>query len=613
VRLNYEFALKQNNMVISTMADSKTATLSDMSTASRTETDTTMMEWYAKASIKAEAHAGYPEGFGASVSVTAEAGVGAAGKNEVTSTTAKQTVDAYNQSNKSGRMLQSGQTEERSVTGATVSADVRFINTGPLSMSLDNILVRMRMPDPGNPGEFITIGTLDAQGLNAPLELGTLTTMREVPFSKSLDGRGPEFVDALMRNPRSIIFDVSNFRLKSPPSDPNSYVEKEASIVANTAEVTVDFAGDGDRPVQQFFVSSNLGRQEAVRDRNGDGQIDAADAERVIYRPPNGEYLYPRLTEALAIRGFDFTVDPVTGQFTSISGVANDLVARKAWIVVVADDSGTVTMTPLATFNPKARVEDVPMKPGLQVWVSYMQDFDGDLVPRSAESLYGTSDADTDSDDDGLDDYQEIFGSAAVTVTGPSGQQTTFTSRSNPILADSDADGLSDLRERNETHTASDRADTDGDGVSDADEVDVDHTDPLDARDFKCRPHQFRFDVTSINEPDIYEGDYYWNGGTETQSTSGRCSVTIQRPRGSQSGGCNGLVFGVIGFGGFSQCRGVGGTEGGGCQVTSCPNPQPPPLGAFCHAQGLPVPPTCPQCLQVGRSAAVASYFVQCD
>lgn len=96
---------------------------------------------------------------------------------------------------------------------------------------------------------------------------------------------------------------------RSPsPSDPNSYVEKEARIVANTSEVTVDFAGDGQRPVERFFVSSNLGRVEAVRDRNRDGVIDAADAERVIYRPPNGEYLYPRLTEALTIRGYDFTV-----------------------------------------------------------------------------------------------------------------------------------------------------------------------------------------------------------------------------------------------------------------------------------------------------------------
>lgn len=191
----------------------------------------------------------------------------------------------------------------------------------------------------------------------------------------------------------------------------------------------------------------------------------------------------------------------------------------------MADDSGTVTMTPLATFDPKVRVDEIYMKPGLQVWVSYMQDFDGDLVPRSAESLFGSSDADTDSDDDGLDDYAEIFESAPVTVTNANGQSRTFRTRSSPILADTDGDGLSDARERDELHTASDLADTDGDGVSDREEV-ADGTDPLDARDFKCRPHLFRFDITSINQPDVFEGDYYWNGGSKTQSTSVKCSVT---------------------------------------------------------------------------------------
>jgi hypothetical protein len=610
VRLNYEFVLKQNNTVIDTTTASESATMSDTSSASRTETDTTMMEWYAKASVKVEASAGYPDGFGAKVSVTAEAGVGAAGKNEVTATTAKSTVDAYNRSQDSGRMLTAGQTEERSVTGATVSADVRFINTGPLSMSLDDILLRMRMADPANPGEFITIGALDPVGLNAPIELGTVTTMREVPFTKSLDGRGPEFVEALMRNPRSIIFDVSNFRLKSPPSDPNSYVEKEASIVANTAEVTVDFAGEGELPVQRFFVSSNLGRQEAVRDRNGDGEIDAVDAERVIYLPPDGEFLYPRLTEALTIRGYDFTVNE-DGQFFEIGGIANDLEQRKAWIVVVTDDTGTVTTTPLATFDPAAQVDEISMKPGLQVWVSYMQDFDGDLVPRSAESLFGSSDADTDSDDDGVGDYAEIFESAPVTVIDADGQSSTFETRSNAILADTDGDGLSDLRERDELHTASDLADTDGDGADDKDEVDVDGSDPLDARDYRCRPNLFRFIIASVPDDGSFEGDVFFPFGHDTQQTEQKCTVTIQR--GGQSADASGIHFG----GGFAvtQVTGFASCQLSSCQVDSCQTTGAGEIGGFCHVEpGRGEHPHCTLGVPFGKPTQVsASYLVQCN
>jgi hypothetical protein len=434
--------------------------------------------------------------------------------------------------------------------------------------------------------------------------------MREVPFSKNLDGRGPEFVEALMRNPRSIIFDVSNFRLKSPPSDPNSYVEKEASIVANTAEVTVDFAGEGELPVERFFVSSNLGRREAVRDRNGDGRIDAADAERVIYLPPDGEYLYPRLTEALTIRGYDFTVD-ANGQFTSIGGIANDLAQRKAWIVVVADDSGTVTMTPLATFDPTSRVDEIYMKPGLQVWVSYMQDFDADLVPRSAESLFGSSDADADSDDDGVGDYAEIFASAPVTAINATGQSRTFQTRSNAILADTDGDGLSDLRERDELYTASDLADSDGDGVGDKDEVEVDETDPLDARDYRCRPHLFRFTITSVPDNGEFEGDVYFPFGYDTQQTEEKCSVTIQR--GGQSADSSGIHrlggFAVIQTVGFSSCA------LSSCQVDSCQTVGAGDIGGFCHADpGFGVHPHCTIGVPSGRPTQVsASYFVQCN
>lgn len=609
VRLNYEFALRQNNTVIDTTAASQTAMLSETSSSMRTETDTRMMEWYARAGVKAMFRAGFPGGIGGSVEVTVEAGVGASGSNTVTSESVEEAVDAYNESTESGRMLTVGQTEERSVTGATVSADVRFINTGPLSMSLDDILVRMRMPDPVNPGEFITIGTLDPQGLSGPIELGTLTTMREVPFSKPLDGRGPEFVEALMRNPRSVIFDVSNFRLKSPPSDPNSYVEKEASIVANTGQVTVDFAGDGARPVQRFFASSNLGRQESVRDRNGDGNVDGMDAERVIFRPPNGEFLYPRLTEALAVRGLSFTVDPVSGQFTSVGGVASDVATRKAWIVVVADDSGTVE-TPLATFNPQDRVDEIYLRPGIQVWVSYLQDFDMDFVPRSAETLYGTSDADLDSDDDGLDDGQEIYESSEVTVTDRIGQPTTYRARSNPLLADSDRDGLNDLQERTVLHTATDRRDSDGDGASDQEEL-TDETDPLDARDFRCRPHLFRFTTSSVPDDGRFEGDVFFPFGADTQQTEPNCAVTIQR--GGQSADSSGIHFG----GGFAvtQVTGFTSCQLSSCQVDSCQTLGAGEIGGFCHADpGVGVHPHCTNGVPFGKPTQVtASYFVQCN
>jgi hypothetical protein len=90
-------------------------------------------------------------------------------------------------------------------------------------------------------------------------------------------------------------------------------------------------------------------------------------------------------------------------------------------------------------------------------------DPDGDLVPNADEQAFGSSPNDTDSDDDGLTDFEEL----AIYDT-------------NPIAVDSDADGLGDADEVNEIGTNAARADSDFDGLNDGDEVNTYLTNPLD-------------------------------------------------------------------------------------------------------------------------------------
>jgi hypothetical protein len=77
--------------------------------------------------------------------------------------------------------------------------------------------------------------------------------------------------------------------------------------------------------------------------------------------------------------------------------------------------------------------------------------------------VLGTDPNDTDSDDDGLDDLQEV-------LTG-----------TDPTDPDTDGDGLDDGDEVNTHGTSPVLADTDGDGLDDGDEINVHGTDPLDA------------------------------------------------------------------------------------------------------------------------------------
>ncbi|MEM7114189.1 MAG: LamG-like jellyroll fold domain-containing protein [Chloroflexota bacterium] len=82
-------------------------------------------------------------------------------------------------------------------------------------------------------------------------------------------------------------------------------------------------------------------------------------------------------------------------------------------------------------------------------------DTDGDLLPDDLEDVLGTDPADPDSDDDGLDDGLEVYSDAF----------------SNPMLDDSDGDGLSDRDELLVLGTNPNDIDTDGDFISDKTEV----------------------------------------------------------------------------------------------------------------------------------------------
>lgn len=90
-------------------------------------------------------------------------------------------------------------------------------------------------------------------------------------------------------------------------------------------------------------------------------------------------------------------------------------------------------------------------------------DADGDGLTDDEESLIGTDPNDVDTDDDGLEDYEEVY----------PGDDGYITNATNP---DTDGDGLSDWEEINEGEdtfiTDPTNADTDGDGKDDGEDYD---------------------------------------------------------------------------------------------------------------------------------------------
>lgn len=124
------------------------------------------------------------------------------------------------------------------------------------------------------------------------------------------------------------------------------------------------------------------------------------------------------------------------------------------------------------------------------------RDNDNDGLANYLEDVFGTDKNKADTDEDGLNDYEEIF----LTFTDPNKADTDengildgnedfdedeisnkdeMQHNTNPFLKDTDGDGISDYEEIFLYHTDPNKADTDEDGVSDYEEIFLYHTDPL--------------------------------------------------------------------------------------------------------------------------------------
>jgi hypothetical protein len=98
-------------------------------------------------------------------------------------------------------------------------------------------------------------------------------------------------------------------------------------------------------------------------------------------------------------------------------------------------------------------------------------DQDSDQIPRWWEQLYANGGA-------GMSDTNA--GDATTDLDGDTvNNRNEYLNRSNPLVADTDGDGLTDAAEINTWHTNPAVKDTDGEGLSDYAEVITYHTDPL--------------------------------------------------------------------------------------------------------------------------------------
>ena len=186
---------------------------------------------------------------------------------------------------------------------------------------------------------------------------------------------------------------------------------------------------------------------------------------------------------ALFIDGWEITGPTPVEALWRVRDVSSDMQVPRFWMVFLSEGLSL----------DATRFEDIVLRNGESILIALTQDSDGDGLYSAQEQQYGSSDDIADTDGDGVSDPIEsarqyidhdtceiLEGGWLVVITPASGGTDEFRAYSNPLVEDSDGDGLSDNAERlgadglppDDPNDAADATnplsrDSDGDGLTD--------------------------------------------------------------------------------------------------------------------------------------------------
>lgn len=294
-------------------------------------------------------------------------------------------------------------------SGGVLSFVVDLENRGSIPYRVDNLILAAVIPDPSRPGMFYPIGNLvmDTSRNYSRFSSFTMPPGGKLPAINFVnDQLDLETAKRLLRDARSLMVTVASMELLDIDGVP--YAFRYLDIESRTAQVVIDFAGL--RNTERYLVATNT-------DPDTPG-ITAGKALRNILRIP---------FEAGALEWGG-------QQKTGLLGLRNDPNVRADkqrngyWQCVHTRGSGpNRKVTRYSVEQEDYDFEKIPLRAGDALYLSYMEDRDGDGIYSRQERLQGTSDLLADSDGDGWTDFHEIH-----------------VSRTRPDNPDTDGDGVID-------------------------------------------------------------------------------------------------------------------------------------------------------------------------
>lgn len=343
----------------------------------------------------------------------------------------------------------------RTIDEARLNLDVTISNLGDVAFTVSDLELAAFVRDPVRK-EDVPLATLLSErsiaGDDQQFNLGPFDVDRG-PFIFRDIQIFPNVAEQLRAAPQALTIKVANFNIRDESG--RLFAFSSQDINDRTAGIIIDY-GNGEveshrvataAKFDDFGRSRGITMREALVDILGiqltENENTAASANSPATLNSYGTIVGSDGIEILT---------RVRGVQTTVGGAVRD---RKFWAIISSN--------PLPD---GVNFSDTVLKAGTNYSLQFVQDRDADGLFASTEYLYGSSDDSTDTDNDGIGDFDEVRTGWLLRIPGAG--RRVFP---DPARADSDGDGKSDLIEQS-YGTDPRKADTDEDGILDRDEID---------------------------------------------------------------------------------------------------------------------------------------------
>lgn len=459
-KIQVHFLAPPNIELNGTTSSSSTTSLSTNYSSSETETAgqtrsnsssaSTIIEqaYSVGGSVTTGASYSLSDGFGGSVEATVN-------YDYSTSTTEEETFSwSFSQTLENSNTYSQAVTQESSETDTVTWTDGRISvpmtveNIGDRSFELTNLVLSLSL---GSTAEGTVMKAIDnltySGGADLHFSLANGESWNEMVFAA--DGINVDLTKRLLQDSSDLVLGVSGYELVNINDDSFAFVKE--GVNAKTATVMID------------YLPSSSNRNEKYRTSVRIDNLKTVSLQTVLDSILRIPYELNAEGEIIAVRGD--SQDPSVHKLWTIFHQTVDEVGAPLYRIYSTEDSYDVN--------------DITLRSGDVCHIVLAYDEDQDRVGRRMELMAGSDDTLSDSDGDGLSDYEEIIEGWSISVTLTNNSSVDYKAYSEAGDSDADGDGLNDFEERTYT-TDPNSSDTDGDGISDYNEVQGE-TDPLNA------------------------------------------------------------------------------------------------------------------------------------